>query len=162
MPFVTLTDGGADTFLGVHVSLQSDYTIPSSSQTTIPYGSGTTQYDVGDWHDESTNNERLVVPSAADGKYVVAMVNVIWTSVPFTGPTWLAIRHFDSGGVQRHQIRSQSIDDNNADCVLTPAILCSAGDYFTSVVWQESGTNKDIWGKSTNSQFSNFSAWVVG
>ena len=113
--------------------LEKSFTIPSNSNTTLDFGSGSTVIDVGDWHSETTNNSRITVEY--DGIYIVnfsvydlissnrALLNVYQNST--------IIGSFDSAVGEAHN-----------DFTFTRYVKADADDYFSGVLYQNSGTDK--------------------
>lgn len=56
-------------FVGVKVAHTSSQSINNNSSTKAIFGSGTEQWDTDAFHDTTTNNTRLTIPSGLGGKY---------------------------------------------------------------------------------------------
>ena len=113
--------------------LEESFTIPSNTNYTLDFGAGTETIDVGGWHDTTTNPSRITVD--LDGIYIInfnvydlissnrALLNVYQNSS--------IIGSFDSAVGEAHN-----------DFTFTRYVSASSGDYFSGVLYQNSGTSK--------------------
>jgi hypothetical protein len=130
----------------------------SVDQTTANYTTETTltfdaeTYDVGGWHDNSTNNTRLTVPSGVD--YVILTGVVVVTSITNGNGVLITIRKngnevFDD---VRVAARTRVALTGTGLYVVSPAIPVVAGDYFEMLLHISTDTSVTI--DSTRTSFS--------
>lgn len=119
--------GGSGTFSGAKV-YASQTAISGTTDTTIPFANE--DFDTGTYHDNSTNNSRLTVPS--DGYYEVSAYGEI--ELLSTSGTWLDVI-ISKNGTAQHYITYQA-DENfitaNALGITIPGIIlyCTSGQYI--------------------------------
>lgn len=158
--------GGSSTFSGVLLALPTqisaaDYT----TQTAIGFGTSSEVFDVGGWHDESTNNERITVPASADGKYAMLVGQMNGSS--FSLDVWmdLAIGHYNSSGTWQNgwmQQHEAGISFPAVNVTAGPVLLAEA-DWFELRFRVQSDTSVNVV-KSAGAGFANtqFGLWVIG
>jgi hypothetical protein len=105
-------------FVGVSIIGNSNQTIANETATAVNFG-GTDQYDTDAFHDPSSNNSRITIPSGKGGKYLV------------TGTIW-----WNDGSGQRFV----SIYKNGTEILISLA----ATDYIELYVIQGSGGNLSL------------------
>jgi hypothetical protein len=113
--------------------LEESFVIPSNSNTTLNFGSGSTVIDVGGWHSETTNTERITV--SYDGIYAinVSVYDLLSTNRALLNlfQNGSIIGSFDSG-----------INESHNDFTFTRYVKADADDYFSTLIYQNSGVNK--------------------
>jgi hypothetical protein len=113
--------------------LEESFVIPSNSNTTLNFGVGSTVIDVGDWHSETTNNERITV--SYDGIYIinVSVYDLLSTNRALFNlfQNGVIIGSFDSG-----------INESHNDFTFTRYVKADADDYFSGLIYQNSGVSK--------------------
>ena len=131
-PGDVLTSTDLNTFSQVTL-LEESFTIPSNSSTTLLFGVGSTTIDVGGWHSETTNPTRITVPY--EGIYLInfsvydlissnrALLNVYKNTT--------IIGSFDSAVGEAHN-----------DFTWSKYEKADAGDYFSGLLYQNSGVDK--------------------
>lgn len=106
----------------------------ASNQTTANYSAGamvawdSEDYDVGGWHDNSSNPSRLTVPS---GVSKVRLSGAIIASLT-TGSEWNSINIFKNGSAIATGCLTAGADTTTVDeaTIFSPVLDVSAGDYF--------------------------------
>jgi hypothetical protein len=88
--------------------------------------------DVGDWHSNSTNNNRITVDS--DGVYLITY-NVV--GLNSSGARGLI-------DLYRNAVKIASTDNDTGalDLSVTAHDLATAGDFYEAVLWQNSGSTQ--------------------
>jgi hypothetical protein len=128
-----LTSTELNTFSQVTL-LEDSFTIPSNTNYTLDYGLGTEIIDVGDWHSETTNPSRITVPY--EGIYVInfSVYDLLSTNRALLNVYKNAgiIGSFDSAVGEAHN-----------DFTFTKYERANANDYFSGVMYQNSGVDKD-------------------
>jgi hypothetical protein len=131
---------GGSTFVGVSAFRASpDQAISTATWTAINWTGET--YDTDTFHDNTTNNTLLTIPSGKGGYYNIrGQVGMQATSGEFN----LRIRK--NGTAIRYSIGSGASNDNSVriNCVLN----LSAGDTLDLQVYQNSGSSKNIFAGS--------------
>jgi hypothetical protein len=127
--------GGGQTAC-VRVYTTADQTIGTTTEVALPFAGET--FDVGGFHDNTTNNSRLTVPSGEAGKYWVA-ARVHWTPTS-VGKVECNLKI--NGGVAAHFANENS---NDASPGFNYDIYDLAdGDYVECIVYQNSGGNMTV------------------
>lgn len=106
-------------------------------------------YDVGNWHDNVTNNSRLTVPSGVTVVQVGAVVRIDLT----TADTWKNIELLKNGTVVFDGYIAQKVEVGAADLAISfcsGPIVVVAGDYFEVNLQEESDTSITITASRTN------------
>jgi hypothetical protein len=120
---------------GVRVYHNGDQSIGSGSVVTLSFNSE--DFDTDNYHNTSTNNSRLTVPSGLDGLYA-ASAYIRWDSNTTTNP----LIAFAVNGV----VRSRGIFDSCtfAGCFVSGFFNLSSGDYVEIKVLHGSGANRSV------------------
>jgi hypothetical protein len=118
------------------VSLAADLTgINATAGYTIPFTSesGSNDEDVGGWHDNSTNNTRLTVPSGVTRIRVGANIRI--TDVTSGSPTYFLINKNGSyvNGCPTMSMPAHSNVESRASLV-SRVLTVTAGDYFEAAI----------------------------
>lgn len=146
--------GSYPTFSGALVKKSADQTTANYSNfPTVAFDSET--YDTDNYHDNSTNPERLTIGTA--GKYIVgAQVSVASGTLTTSDYIRVAVGRFNSSNVQQSAIglpdtvpTEISANPDIAICVWSAPIDCSVGDYFTVNFDTESDTSITIQSSKT-------------
>lgn len=133
---LTSTSG---TFVGVHAYHNAAQTITTATDTVVALNSE--RYDTDAFHDTSTNNSRLTVPSGKAGKYLaifncefqdVAGTGIREARIKVNGTTWVGLMTVTATSNKAHRLNVSAIID------------LSVGDYVEAFVRQESGGNCDL------------------
>ena len=141
----------AGTFKGAFVHSDSGNSVNTGVQFKVPWNQE--GYDIGGWHDNSTNNTRLTVPAGVAKVRLTA--NIQW-ALNTNGVRRL---FFLKNGLIANGL-GEVIKDANANGVASFQNLSSAiinvveGDYFEAVVTQDTGGSVNI--ESQNSAVSWF------
>lgn len=114
--------------------LEASFVIPSNTNYNLNYGAGSEIIDVGGWHSETTNPNRIIVPY--EGIYVInfSVYDLISTNRALLNVYKNAsiIGSFDSAVGEAHN-----------DFTFTKYEKANANDYFYGVMYQNSGVDKD-------------------
>ena len=136
----TSEGGGGGGHAGALVKLSANQTIANNSNVVLSWGGES--FDTDGYHDNSTNNSRLTVPSGVSK--VIISGQARWDSntsgtreilVQKNGSTAYDGRPFQHLGAQTH-FTMQSF--------VSPVLAVSPGDYFEMVAWQDSGSSRSI------------------
>jgi len=132
MKWATVASGA--TFSGAVVTQTSAQTIANGTSTTINFNNEI--LDVGGYHDNSTNNSRLTIPSGKTG-YVLVYGKVNMTANA-TGASEAFIMK-NGGAISGNTYK------NTATFYASPQVTiisaCVPGDYFEIGMYQDSGGN---------------------
>jgi hypothetical protein len=145
------TPVSATTFSGALAFKTGDQTISNTTSTILSFGSETNGYDTNSYHDNTTNNSRMTIPSGKSG-YFWVWCNVTWAP----NATGRRIVRFLKNGTISFIMEATP----NATAGLEPTLIggkafaAVATDYFELEVYQSSGGNLDVYGGSVyNTQF---------
>jgi hypothetical protein len=146
--------GGGSTFVGAHVYHSANQTISNTTDTYLAFNSE--RFDTDAFHDTSTNNSRLTIPTGLGGKYVISC-NVRAPSA--SGLFQLTIKKNGTTSIAVATI--PFVGGYTLFGALTSTVVSlSAGDYVQAQVYQETGGNLDV---LTGAEYSpEFSIYKVG
>jgi len=136
-------------FMGALVYLTGDKTITTGAGWSFLSFAAET-YDVGGWHDNSTNPTRLTVPSGVDRVRIGFQVQ--WTA-DNTGNRLNTIYKNNAAGTAVNGFPSAiAVALNLSPCYLAVAsavVPVVAGDYFEVAAWHNKGTDLDVLAANT-------------
>jgi hypothetical protein len=118
----------------VRLAKSANQSISHDTVTALTWDAET--WDTDNFHDNSTNNNRLVCPSA--GKF--AMMGFVQWEYNATGQRQLIIRN-SGGGYEAH---SQNVTADQVHQFVFTMIVGAASDWFEMVVYQTSGISLNI------------------
>jgi hypothetical protein len=149
--------GGA-TFVGCQLEkITSAQSIPNGSATAVSFNSEV--YDTDGFHDNSTNNSRITIPTGKGGKYLF----VAQLSFAANGTGSRITKLFKNGSLL--QLLNVSTNAGAADFAVNAAsgfATASAGDYFEIYAEQYSGGNLNANYSSGNGVGCFFGAQFLG
>lgn len=119
-------------------------TISNNTDTTISFGNADV-YDTDNFHDTTTNNSRITIPTGKGGYYLI-YGNVTWAN---NNANARAV-YLYKNGVRADQVYVYWYGSGAAQSYYTQAfstvVSAAAGDYFQIYVNQVSGGNLDVYG----------------
>ncbi len=128
---------GGFPYSGARVKLTSPYSLNAGTAEQIPFGSGTELADTDDYHDVSTNSERLTIPSAKAGSYFKVSAQADFDEDP-TNSMLARVQWFDSSDVSKAVWSCNSIDHSQSGAfgvmIDSPVVQVASGDYFVLVM----------------------------
>lgn len=135
--------GGAASFVGVNCTkITTNQTIPSSTYTVVTFNSE--DFDTSSFHDNSTNNSRLTVPSGKAG-YYYAYFAITYTGNATNGS--FGRRAF----IQKNGTVASLVNDwSDVSAAISKTLSggktfsLSVGDYLEVNTFQSSGGNLDL------------------
>jgi hypothetical protein len=146
--------GGSAAFVGAHVYHNASQSIPNITDTNLAFNSE--RFDTDAFHDNSTNNSRLTIPTGLGGYYVIncsvradSATGLFQLTLKKNGTTSIGIVTipFVSGYTLFGQVNS-------------PVVSLSAGDYIQAQVYQDTGGALNV---LTGAEYSpEFSIYKVG
>lgn len=132
--------GGGGTHAGTLVKMSANQSIANNTNITLNWASES--YDTDSYHDNSTNNSRLTVPSGVSK--VIVSGQVRWDNNG-TGTREILLEKNGSNsfdGRPFEHIEAQT--DRTMQSFVSPVLAVTPGDYFEMVAWQDSGASRDI------------------
>lgn len=128
------------TFVGVNVKRTADKSISHNSETVLDLDEE--RFDTHGFHDNSTNNSRLTIPSGMGGYYLITL-SINWASSQTSGvregritlnstPTYLVLATSDVDSAHSHR--------NAMSCIRN----LSVGDYVEARVFQTNDASAAI------------------
>jgi hypothetical protein len=147
--------GGASTFVGVNAT-RTNVSTTITANTPLVISFTTEEFDSNGFHDNSTNNSRLTIPTGYAGKYIVSgwLTNALGT--PGSYQLLRILKNgtqYTGGGVREGEyIRSNT--GSNVPFGFAQTISAAVGDYFELSYQQNNGETVNIW--------SNFQLTYVG
>ena len=150
---MTAASGGGGTgqpFKGALVKLAADETAANYAVTkSIPFDAEV--YDVGDWHDNVTNNSRLTVPAGVTKIQAVATVSIAAaTAGDYT--QYFMRKNGDSVVIGLPRLRTKPEDTANFLNVASAVMEVVEGDFFEIFMTTETDTSITV--NSANTFFS--------
>ena len=143
--------GGSSTYVGCAINNNATLTIANETATAIACGAE--EYDSNGFHDNSTNNSRMTIPSGKAGKYQVT-AQVLWGSSLTTFFLLYILKNgsvIDGNGINSGIIAVQKGLPNDW-IQATVTVDLAVGDYVQVAAYQTSGSNKSI--NSNNARIS--------
>jgi hypothetical protein len=148
------TPAGGSTFSGALALLTADVTISNTTTTTLNFGTETNGYDTDNYHDNSTNSNRMTIPSGKTG-YFWVWVNVTWAPNSTGRRICRILKNGSVGFIM--EATPTSAANQEPTIIGGKAFAASAGDYFELDVFQNSGGNLSVYGGSAyNTQFGTY------
>jgi hypothetical protein len=134
----SVTSGAA--FSGCRVERTASYTITDESVDGWQALAFTAEdYDTDAYHDNSTNSDRVTVPSGKAGKFTL-MANVQWDNGSTSGLRKVRVR-LNGSTVVAQCGAPGTVEDQQ---IHLPAYQLAVGDYLTVEVWQNSGADRFV------------------
>ena len=128
------------TFVGCQLYRTTNQTISNSSQTNIAWDAE--PLDTNGFHDNSTNNTRITIPSGKDGKYLINVL-VKW-DLNTSGRRNLLLQKNGSTMTTADWLWNPSTVEGYVMCTVSFISSAVATDYFEVRVNQNSGGNLDV------------------
>ena len=147
------TPAGGATFSGCSLRSSVDISVPDATTTTINFN--TEIFDVDGYHDNSTNTNRITIPSGKTGYFL--FVCQIRFSANSNGYRTLNIRK--NGATMTQPSVSNSIG-NNTTVSSSFIVYGVPGDYYDLQAFQNSGSTLEIGGSAN--QIQNFAVTYLG
>jgi len=132
-------------FSGVYLSGTAQQTISATTETAVTWN--TEVYDTDSYHDNSTNNSRITIPSGKSGYYEIS-IKIQWQENANGGHRTVYL--IKNGSTYAHGGTSNTPNGTvgiGVDLVMT--INLTAGDYIETKVYQNSGGNLNIFKDTT-------------
>jgi hypothetical protein len=126
------TPASGSTFVGCDLRKTANQTISNNSVTKITFDSE--NYDTNGFHDNSTNNTRITIPTGYGGKYMFTFI-ASWEN---NSTGWRSIIFYVNGSEAENVSRL----NNSGTIMVANASLClnlNAGDYVEFAGYQNSG-----------------------
>ena len=134
LDYTWTTPSSGSTFAGCRLYKSTGQTIADTTNTAITFDSET--YDTNTFHDNSTNNSRITIPSGKAGYYLFVCKWSINESP--TGYRQVELRK-NGSAVDRTSIRGTSSGQNFV--TLSTVQSVAVGDYFEFYVYQNAAEN---------------------
>jgi hypothetical protein len=147
------TPAGGATFSGCSLRSSVDISVPDATSTTINFN--TEIFDVDGYHDNSTNTNRITIPSGKTGYFL--FVCQIRFSANSSGYRSINIRK--NGATMTQPSVSNSIG-NNTTVSSSFIVYGVPGDYYDLQAFQNSGSTLELGGSSN--QIQNFAVTYLG
>jgi hypothetical protein len=142
------TPASGSTFVGASVYKSAAQTISTATATYLTFPNEL--YDTNAFHDNSTNNSRLTVPSGKAGKYLLS-ANTAWRNNA-TGQRTMYI--YKNGTTLLNAVTIPGVSAS-IDVYATTSYVAdlAVGDYVEMQVYQNSGGNLDVLWETYASSF---------
>jgi hypothetical protein len=126
----------ASSFVGCSLYKSADQAIANATLATVSFD--LEQFDTDAFHDNSTNNSRITIPSGKGGKYLLN-ASLIWGG---SGGSFRLLQLFKNGAAIKEQyVPAVSYGMMNNMTLIVSAV---ATDYFELKVYQDSGGSRDV------------------
>jgi hypothetical protein len=135
---------GGSTFVGASVYSNTNVSVGHNTYTVI--GFNDENLDTDGFHDNSSNNSRLTIPTGKGGKYLIEF----WGNTDLGGNYKAVCRLYKNGSAGRITVLSSNGDGAYHFSQVVSAV---ATDYFEMYLNQNSGTSKNLEGGSTYNWF---------
>ena len=146
----------AASHIGVRVKGSSNQTIANTTYTILPWNQET--YDTSSFHDTSTNNSRLTIPSGLSGYYY------IYTNLNWNGSTsgYRRQQFYKNGSTSIFETDFSFSQDIWFNVGISTVLYLTAGDYLELRVYQTSGGNRSIHMGETVGDLTHFGLVYLG
>lgn len=135
------TPASGTTFAGAYVTNSTNPSIANNTLTTLAFNTET--YDTNAYHDNSTNNSRITIPSGKAGYYLVTAGGQ-W-ELNSAGRRELYL-HKNGSSIAGNEVTANAAAyPTNA---LSVPVLLAVGDYLEIKLYQSSGGNLPYYGPS--------------
>ena len=126
------------TFVGVKVTKSADQTIASATEAQITWNQE--EFDTNGFHDNSTNNSRLTVPTGQGGYYKI-YAEMQWQTSTTVARRIIAV-YLNGAVTQIGTFETSSI--NFPSCIVSFTQNLSAGDYIQLYAYNGTAGNLDF------------------
>ena len=133
------TPAGGSTFAGVRVVNNANQSIANTTATAIAFQ--TESFDSDAFHDNTTNNSRLTIPSGKTGYYQISAL-VRWQNDATTN-TVRQLRTYKNGS-QTNVYTIPWVQNDDAYQVYTDLLYLTAADYIQLFVWHNDGAATNL------------------
>jgi hypothetical protein len=148
------TAASGSTFSGVFCYRNSTYSTTTGAGVIVPFD--TERFDTNGYHDNSTNNSRLTVPSGKEGKYWISFA-ASWAANT-NGDRAVSIRKNGSTYLCTANIRASTASSGTTAYAQTILDL-AVGDYVEMDAFQGSNGNLDL---IVSDQTTYISMYLIG
>jgi hypothetical protein len=149
----TITIGGGGTFAGVRVNRSTTQSVNSGSVDAVQFDQE--DFDTNAFHDNSTNNTRLTVPTGLGGYYAMGG-SVDWASNG-AGERYFTIRVNGSTEIAQSRIGANPSADTGQ--VVSSLYALAQAEYIEFMVYQNTGGALNV---AANARGRNFWMYKVG
>lgn len=140
---IKLDSGRVGTGIGARASKSGVQTISTGTWTAITFN-GTDFFDTNGFHDPSSNNSRMTIPTGLSGKYIVSF-DVLFDGASSTGSRYLTLYKNGSNESYNYRRPGESLDNGLARTLVLDLI---SSDFIEVYVHQDSGGDLNIDGAS--------------
>ncbi len=146
----------AASHIGVRVKGSSNQTIANTTYTILPFNQET--YDTSNFHDTSTNNSRLTIPSGLSGYYY------IYANLNWNGSTsgYRRQQIYKNGSTSVFEVDITFSQDIWMNVHSSTTLYLSATDYLEMRVYQTSGGNRSVHMGETVGDLTHFGLVYLG
>jgi hypothetical protein len=144
--------GGSPTFVGANATKQANQSLANVTVTSIAFD-GTDILDTNGFHDPSSNNTRMTIPSGYGGKYLIQ--GTLEFASNTTGGREVYIRKNGSTNLQAIQTDAEG----SLTMTISGTYDLAVADYVEIRAYQSSGGALDVW--ATASGYTNCSSFQI-
>jgi len=141
--WATLATGS--TFVGAYATKTAAQTLTNNTDTILTWNAE--RFDTDGFHDNSTNNSRMTIPSGKGGKYLV-----LGSAYYVTGSGYRELLVLKNGNIVNYFYGVINTDYENL--TINTIVECIAGDYLELRGFQNSGGNLNVNAGADGSFFS--------
>ncbi len=141
------TPAGGSTFSGCSLTGNTSTSVANNTTTLINWN--TEEFDTNGYHDNTTNNTRITIPSGKAGKYLIS--GFIIFSNNTSGYRRLVVK---KNGTDIREIGANTPTTNSFAAIVCSLIVdCAVGDYIEWAAYQTSGSTLNVELGGANSVF---------
>jgi hypothetical protein len=141
------TAGGSSSFTGAYAYTSGNQTVPNATFTAIAFD--LENYDTSAYHDNTTNNTRLTIPSGKAGYYQFTGVMRYGNS-----STGRRIGLIEKNGTTEVAFMEVATGSTLTSVLVNVTTYASVGDYFRLMAYQTSGADRVVESGVGNTYFS--------
>lgn len=132
------TPASGSTFVGCSLSKSAAQSISNATWTLITWNQE--NYDTDSFHDNSTNNTRITIPSGKSGKYLIAAN--LYTPANSAGSRLL--KYTKNGTDSYYGNWGPASAVHSTSIVGSQVFNLTAGDYIEVAIYQDTGTSINV------------------
>jgi hypothetical protein len=144
--------GGSPTFVGANATKTANQSLANATLTAVTF-EGTDILDSNSFHNPSSNNTRMTIPTGYDGKYLIQATIEFASNT--TGGRELQI--YKNGTTVLQYVTTDA--EGSLSIAISGTFGLVATDYVEIRAYQSSGGALDIW--ATNSGYTNATSFQV-
>jgi hypothetical protein len=149
------------TYVGVSLNNTVSQTLANNTYTVLTFNNEV--FDTDGFHDNSTNTNRITIPSGKAGKYLVTCTATFAANATGTRVMYIVKNSgTPSGSTTMMSVQVAGNSTVTVSVVGSVVLNLAVSDYINLAPYQNSGGSLDVVGNNTDGNVLNFSATYLG